>query len=131
MLYEVITIKAVRIGDKALDAVQTAKSTEKLRESAKTGQEAHRQIQKGLKEKGYDIEQNVQLKDRVVRKDAVSPDGTKVIIKPNTTSGQKSAKARENLMQKNGHKTEIILYNPKNPKYQPDSPTYIGPKKKN
>jgi hypothetical protein len=34
-------------------------------------------------------------------------------------------------MQDNGHKTETILYDPSNPAYQPGSPTYIGPKKKN
>jgi hypothetical protein len=32
-------------------------------------------------------------------------------------------------MQENGKKTEVKLYDPKNPKYQPGSPTYIGPKK--
>lgn len=49
-------------------------------------------------------------------------DCRKVIIKPNTPSGEK-------LMQDNGHKTEKIFYDPKDPKYQPGSPTYIGPKK--
>jgi hypothetical protein len=34
-------------------------------------------------------------------------------------------------MEKNGHKTETILYDPNNPAYQKGSPTYIGPKKKN
>ncbi len=56
------------------------------------------------------------------------PDGTKVIIKPNTPSGQKSAAKREKLMNEDGHKTEKIFYDPKDPKYQPGSSTYIGPK---
>ena len=65
-----------------------------------------------------------------VRKDAVRPDGTAVIIKPNTPSGKKSAEKREELMKKNNHKTEVKLYDPKNPAYLPGSPSYIGPKKK-
>lgn len=103
-----------------------------LRKSAETGQEAHRQIQRGLKEKGAEIEVPMKLKDGTkVRKDAIKPDGTAVIIKPNTPSGQKSANTRENLMKKNDKKTETILYDPTNPAYQPGSPTYVGPKKKN
>lgn len=73
----------------------------------------------------------MELKDRTIRKDAVKSDGTAVIIKPNTPSGMKSAKTRENLMKKNDKKIETIFYDPKNPAYQPGSPTYIGPKKKN
>ncbi|MBK8626934.1 MAG: RHS repeat-associated core domain-containing protein [Saprospiraceae bacterium] len=69
-------------------AKSASKATVKLRESAKTGQEAHRQIQSELKTQGAEIEQSVQLKDRVVRKDAIMPDGTKIIIKPNTPSGK-------------------------------------------
>ena len=104
-------------------------NNEKTNEAAKTGQEAHRQEQKKLKEQGAETEVNVQLKDgSTVRKDAVMPDGTKVIIKPNTPSGKKSAEKREKLMNENGHKTEKIFYDPKDPKYQPGSPTYIGPK---
>jgi RHS repeat-associated protein len=105
-------------------------NNEKTKEAAKTGQEAHRQEQKKLREQGAETEVNVQLKDgSTVRKDAVKPDGTKVIIKPNTASGQKSAEKREKLMKENGHKTEKIFYDPKDPKYQPGSSTYIGPKK--
>ena len=64
-----------------------------------------------------------------VRKDAIKSDGTVVIIKPNTPSGEKSAKLREKLMEKNRFKTEIIKYNPSDPKYRKGSSTYIGPKK--
>lgn len=35
-----------------------------------------------------------------VRKDGVRPDGTAVIIKPDTKSGRKSAEKREKLMKK-------------------------------
>lgn len=124
---------AVKASNKADNAVDAGSATQKLKKSAETGQEAHRQIQKKIKEAdpGAQIEKKVELKDRNVRKDAVKSNGTAVIIKPNTPSGQKSAKARENLMQKNGHKTETIFYDPKNPAYQKGSPTYIGPKKKN
>jgi hypothetical protein len=59
---------------------------------------------------------------------AVLPDGTVVIIKPQTPSSVKSALKREKLMQDNGFKTEIKYYDPKDPKYLPGSPTYIGPK---
>jgi hypothetical protein len=34
-------------------------------------------------------------------------------------------------MKKNGEKTQTIFYDPTNSAYQPGSPTYIGPKKKN
>ncbi len=78
-----------------------------------------------MKEEGADIEVPMKLNDGTkVIKDAVKPDGTAVIIKPDTPSGRKSAKVRENLMQKNEHKTETILYDPKNPAYQPGSSTY-------
>jgi RHS repeat-associated protein len=131
---------AVRAADKAVDAVKAldkvsdgAKAvgkTEKLQESAKVGQEAHRQIQKELREQGAKTEVNVTLKDgSTVRKDAVRPDGTKVIIKPDTPSGRRSATAREAKMQDNGHKTEKIYYDPKDPKYLPNSPSYIGPQR--
>lgn len=53
-----------------------------------------------------------------------------VIIKPNTPSGHRSAKKLEKLMQDNNHKTEKMWYNPFDPRYQKDSPWYIGPKKK-
>jgi uncharacterized protein RhaS with RHS repeats len=115
--------KAIKTADKLITA---GKTTEKLRETAKTGQEAHRQIRKQLKAQGAKVEVNVKLDNgKTVRKDAVRPDGTKVIIKPDTPSGRKSAARREKLMKKNGHKTETIKYDPKDPKYQPGSPTYI------
>lgn len=104
---------------------------EKLRDAATIGQEAHRQKQKELAEEGADIEVPMELEDGTkVRKDAVREDGTAVIIKPNTESGKRSAKKREELMKKNGVPTETIYYNPYSPSYQPTSPTYIGPKKK-
>ena len=62
-----------------------------------------------------------------VRKDFVKPDGTCVIIKPDTPSGHAAAAQREKLMQDNKFKTQTIYYNPSNPAYQPGSPTYIGP----
>jgi len=118
-------------GTKSLNSESKAKGSknEKTNEAAKTGQEAHRQEQKKLKEQGADTEVPMELKDGTkVRKDAVRPDGTAVIIKPDTPSGRKSAAKREKLMEKNDIKTEKILYDPKDPKYQPGSPTYIGPK---
>lgn len=122
------SMKALKKADKVAD---TGSAMQKLKKSAETGQEAHRQIQKELKAQGADIEKKVTLNNgKTVRKDAVKPDGTKVIIKPNTSSGQKSAAKREKLMKDNGHKTEKVFYDPKDPKYKPDSPTYIGPKKK-
>lgn len=72
----------------------------------------------------------MELKDgKNVRKGAVRPDSTAVIIKPNTPSGRKSAEKRDKLMKDNGHKTELKFYGPKNPAYSPGSPTYIGHKK--
>ncbi|MBK9246544.1 MAG: hypothetical protein IPM69_00145 [Ignavibacteria bacterium] len=120
-----------KVISKVDDAVEAGNAMQKLKKSAETGQEAHRQIQKKLKDIDPNVktEQNVVLKDRTVRKDFVRPDGTKGIIKPDTPSGQKSAASRERLMQRNGHKTETIFYNPKDPAYQPGSSTYIGPKK--
>ena len=104
---------------------------EKLQESAKIGQEAHRQIEKDLKKKGARTEVTINLPSgQKVRKDAVKEDGTVVIIKPNTTSGQKSAHNREQLMKRNGYNTETMYYNPNDPKYKPGSSSYVGPKKK-
>jgi len=103
----------------------------KTKESAEVGQEAHRQIQKDLKKEGAKTEVPMTLKDGSnVRKDAVKPDGTPVIIKPDTKTGRASADKREKLLNKNEVKTpEKIFYNPNDPKYKPGSPTYIGPKK--
>ena len=64
-----------------------------------------------------------------VRKDFVKPDGTCVIIKPDTPSGHKSAQKREKLMHNNGMQTETIFYNPNDKRYREGSPTYIGPNK--
>lgn len=65
-----------------------------------------------------------------VRKDAIKSDGTVVTIKPDTKSGRASGNRREKLMNENGYKTERIHYDPISPDYQPNSPTYIGPKSK-
>jgi RHS repeat-associated protein len=127
------TLKEVKsVNAQAENKEQTARGSnnQKTRESAKTGQEAHRQEQSKLKHEGAETEVTMQLKDgTVVRKDAVRPDGTTVIIKPDTKTGRASADKRAELMEKNGHKTEKILYDSKDPKYQPGSPSYIGPKK--
>ena len=95
----------------------------------------HRKIENFLFENcGAKIEQRIILPDgTVVRKDAVMPNGTLIIIKPDTPSGHKAADRRKNLLMKNGYdKDEIkfIFYDPEDPKYQPGSSTYIGPKKK-
>jgi RHS repeat-associated protein len=102
----------------------------KVKESIKVGQEAHRQEQAKLKKEGAKTEVPMRLKDGTnIRKDAVKKDGTPVIIKPDTKSGKASAARREKLLDRNGvKKPDKIFYNPKDPKYQPGSPTYIGPK---
>ena len=117
---------------KSSRAVRKGASDSKVRESIETGQEAHRQIEKELKEtRGASIEETVVLKDRSkVRKDAILPDNTAVIIKPNTPTGHKSAEKREKLMRDNGYNTETIFYDPNNPAYKPGSSTYMGPKNK-
>jgi RHS repeat-associated protein len=121
---------AASTGIKTFVAQMKGAQNAKVKESAKTGQEAHRQIQKDLEKEGAKPEVTMELKDGTkVRKDALKQYGTAVIIKPNTKTGQKSAEKREQLMKKNGIKTETIYYNPNDPKYQPGSPTYIGPKK--
>jgi RHS repeat-associated protein len=128
------TLKEVKADAQAenKEAPARGSNNEKTSESAKTGQEAHRQEQGKLREQGAETEVPMTLKDGTqVRKDAVREDGTTVIIKPDTKSGRKSADKREKLMQDNGHKTEKIFYDPKDPKYQPNSPTYIGPRKVN
>lgn len=59
------------------------------------------------------------------------PDGTNVIIKPDTPSGHAAAQRRVDLLNQNGiDKTSIIYYNPNDSRYLPGSPTYIGPKVK-
>ncbi|SCW65905.1 DUF6443 domain-containing protein [Mucilaginibacter sp. NFR10] len=93
------------------------------------GQEAHRQEGRKLELQGALTEQTIALQDgTVVRKDAIMPDGTAIIIKPDTPTGRQSAKRRENLLNKNGVKNQSIFYDPTNPAYKPGSPTYIGPK---
>jgi RHS repeat-associated protein len=108
-------------------------NNEKVKDAAKTGQEAHRQEQKKLAEKGAATEQTLRLPKTgdKVRKDAVLPDGTAVIIKPDSKTGKKSAEKREKLLEKNDIPTQTIFYDPLNPAYQPNSPSYIGPKKSN
>jgi hypothetical protein len=102
-----------------------------VKNSAKIGQEAHRQLQaEGIDE--WIPEQTIKLPNgKVVRKDGVSrKNPNKVrIIKPDTPSGRRSAQKRKELMEKYGYETQIDYYDPTDPKFQPDSPTYIGPKK--
>ncbi|MBQ9215246.1 MAG: hypothetical protein IJ159_00635 [Prevotella sp.] len=103
-----------------------------MQKKAEIGQEAHRQIEKELKDAfGAKTEVKIELPNQSVRKDAIMPDGTPVIIKPNTQSGIKSANKREKLLNENGYKKTITLYyDPQNPAFQKSSPTYIGPNKK-
>jgi RHS repeat-associated protein len=125
-------VKSVSAQADTKEPAAKGSNNQKTRESAKTGQEAHRQEQEKLRQQGAETEVPMTLKDGTqVRKDAVREDGTTVIIKPDTKSGHKSADKREKLMKDNGHKTEKIFYDPKDPKFQPGSPTYIGPKKVN
>ena len=125
-------VDAGRVENKAEDVVDAGKATtriEKLHEKAKIGQEAHRQIEAKLKkESGAEIEQVIKIGKNKVRKDAIMPDGTLVIIKPNTPSGHKAAQKRGNLMRGYGYKTQTIFYDPNDPTYLPGSRTYIGPK---
>ncbi len=101
----------------------------KTKKSAETGQEAHRQIEADYAKKGYETEKSLTLKGgKKVRKDAVKDKET-VIIKPDTPSGRAAAAKRAKLMKDNGYEPKIDLYDPADPKYQPGSPTYIGPKK--
>jgi hypothetical protein len=64
-----------------------------------------------------------------VRKDAVKGKET-VIIKPDTPTGQEAAAARSDLMKGHGYQPNVKVYDPKDPRFLPGSPTYIGPKKK-
>ena len=74
-------------------------------------------------------EVRLDLIDKSVRKDAVLPDGTLIIIKPDTPSGHKAAAKRDKMMKDNGYETQIIFYDPTDSRWLPDSPTYIGPKR--
>ncbi len=103
----------------------------KTRQAAVTGQEAHRQIQVDRANE-YIPEQPITLPDgSLVRKDGVGiSDPNKVlIIKPDTPTGAASAQRRSDLMKSHGYDTEVQLYDPADPRWQPGSPTYIGPKK--
>ncbi len=123
--------RVVKTTDKVVDSKRAVANGKTLQEHAKIGQEAHRQIEKELKETaGAKIEQRVKIGDNYVRKDAVLPDDTYVIIKPDTPTGHQAAKKREQLMHDNGYKTQTLFYDPNDPKYLPGSSTYIGPKKK-
>ena len=55
--------------------------------------------------------------------------GLVVIIKPDTPAGRAAGDKRSQLMQRNGYDTATILYSPADPRFSPNSPTYIGPKK--
>ena len=124
-------LSLAKSGERVDDAIDNTKAASKLRESAELGQEAHRQIQGELVEAipGTKTEVTIKLGDKTVRKDAVKPDGTVVIIKPDTPSGHKSASQRKLLMENNGYKTETIFYDPTDSRWLPGSPTYIGPKR--
>ena len=129
--------KAVNAVDNTADAAKAISTpnnlsrTDKLRETATIGQEAHRQIEFELMNDipGTRTEVRMTVGNKEIRKDAVLPDGTCVIIKPDTPSGHKSAAKREKLMNDNGYKTQLIFYDPNDSRWLPNSPTYIGPKK--
>ena len=136
-------LKAVRGAESVSNAVQTSKVVEKsanvgkksLHELATIGQEAHRQIEKGLHiNYGALKEQAVLLPNssKRIRKDAIMPDGTMVIIKPDTPTGHTAAERRIKLLKENfeNPKFSTIFYDPTDIKYLPGSPTYIGPLKK-
>jgi RHS repeat-associated protein len=99
----------------------------KVRKAARTGQEAHRQIEAKLRKKGYKTEVPLTLKGgKQVRKDAMKGKEV-IIIKPDTPSGRLAAQKRADLMKKNGYKPKPVFYDPANPAYLPGSRSYIGP----
>ena len=114
-----------------LDKLGLAKSSTSGDSSrAEIGKEAHRQIEAKLEKIGYQTEVPITLSTgQEVRKDG-KKGNIVVIIKPNTKTGRREAKKRENLMKNNGYKTYTWYYDPKDPRYLPSSKTYIGPKKK-
>ena len=123
------SLKLARAAEDVVDAGKATTRIEKLHEKAKIGQEAHRQIETKLKkELGAEIEQVIEIGEKTVRKDAIMPDGTLVIIKPNTPTGHKAAQKRGNLMRGYGYKIQTIFYDPNDPTYLLGSSTYIGPK---
>ena len=129
--------KAVdRVEDVGKAAQKAHSVSDKTRDAATIGQEAHRQIEAQEVAK-YGARNEAKI-DNIkapngynisVRKDILYPDKTVGIIKPDTPSGHRSAAKREKLMQDNGFQTNTIFYNPTDPAYRPGSPTYIGPKK--
>ena len=123
--------KGADIAKVADDAVDAGKIGEKrnLQIKAEIGQEAHRQIEYDLM-KNYNAktEQTINIGKSKVRKDAVLPDGTLVIIKPDTPTGHKAALKREKLMHKYHYETKTIFYNPNDSRFLSGSNTYIGPK---
>ena len=123
--------KTVWVSDAIVDGAKVSSKKSKLQEAAEIGQEAHRQIEKELKISipGTKTEVRLDLIDKSVRKDAVLPDGTLIIIKPDTPSGHKAAAKRDKMMKDNGYETQIIFYDPTDSRWLPDSPTYIGPKR--
>ena len=88
--------KTVGVSDAIVDGAKTSSKRSKLQEAAEIGQEAHRQIEKELKISvpGTETEVRMRVGRQNVRKDAVMPDGTVVIIKPDTPSGHKAAVKR-------------------------------------
>jgi hypothetical protein len=101
-------------------------------QAAIIGQEAHRQLEADGEASGtWKKEQTITLPNgQTVRKDGVSttdPNSVR-IIKPNTPTGRAAADKRAGLMQQNGYKPTVDLYDPSDPAFLPGSPTYIGPK---
>ncbi len=89
---------------KSSRAVRKGSSNSKVRESIETGQEAHRQIVKELKEtRGAKTEVKIDLDNgATVRKDGLisaknpteNDKGTTIIIKPDTPSGHRSGEKK-------------------------------------
>lgn len=128
VLLDIVADKAL---DKAMGGKKKGSNNPTTASASKTGQEAHRQVQKELQAKGYQTEVPMTLNNgQNVRKDAVK-DNEAVIIKPDTESGRASADKREKLMKEQSNlEPRTILYDPKDPKFQPGSSTFIGPKPK-
>ena len=108
-------VKAADAADDVVDAARDVDRMVALRKSAEIGKEAHKQIEAQLEIliPGTRREVRVPIGEKYVRKDAVLPDGTLVIIKPDTPSGHASAARRDRLMRDNGYQTQIIYYDPK------------------
>ncbi|MBM6619980.1 pre-toxin TG domain-containing protein, partial [Bacillus suaedaesalsae] len=129
-----VALKGAKAGLGFAQGAKLAKGTNNpiVKSRAKIGQEAHRQ----LEAEGIDKwipEQTITLPNgKVVRKDGVSRTNPNLvrIIKPDTPSGIRSANKRAKLMRDFGYETQIDLYNPLDARFQPGSPTYIGPRLK-